>query len=105
MHEGTFTGGPLDGLTYTIESTQGVLVIAKDSRVAWLYRSNGESLVDPRPYELVLDETTDELTGARPFDEDKAIAAAEAGYDIIAAPGEDPTEEELAEEEVLTDGE
>ncbi len=100
MHEAPFVGGPLDGLTYEIRSDLGVLVVAKDAQIAWLYRAaeGGDT------YELVLDDA-DPATGARVLDEDKAIAAAEAGYDVIAAPGEEPTQEELDEEEVLTDGE
>lgn len=108
MHEGTFKDGPLDGLTYTIRSTVGVLAVSEDSDVAWLYAA----AVDPstpedaaRTYNLVLDSTTDPTTGARVFDEDKAVAAAEAGYDIVVDPDPAPTQEEIDEEEVITDGE
>ena len=48
---------------------------------------------------------TDPATGSRVYDEERSIAAVEAGYDVIVIPGETPTQEEIEEEEELTDGE
>jgi hypothetical protein len=105
VHEGTFVDGPLDGLTYTIESDKGVLAISREADAAWLYRLDGDSAVTPTTYSLVIDGDADPFTGARAFNEDKAIRAAEDGYDVIADPGDAVDAEELAYEEVLTDGE
>jgi hypothetical protein len=105
MHEGHFVGGPLDGLTYTIRNQNSVLAVDPELGVAWLYKHlpmQPEGLpnyaLDMTPGE------TDAITGARVYDEQRSIEAAEAGYDIIVVPGEKPSQEEI-DEEVLTDGE
>lgn len=104
--EATFTGGPLDGLTYTLRTEGNVLAVEPELGLAWLYRR----LLD-QPSGLpnyALDMTpgeTDPATGSRIYDEERSIAAVEQGLDVIVIPGEDPTDEEIAREEVLTDGE
>jgi hypothetical protein len=106
MPEGSFVGGPLDGLTYTLRSDTKVLAADPEQELAWLYvRDQGSSAEAPR---FTLDMTpgdADPTTGARAFDEDRAVAATEFGYDVIVLPGDPPTQEEIDEEEVLTDGE
>lgn len=108
MHEGTFHDGPLDGLTYTIRSEQGVLVVNDESTLAWLYTADPTKPTPApdanRDYTLVMDGAADPVTGARVFDEDKALQAVESGYDVVTEPGDEPTQEQLDEEEVITDG-
>lgn len=106
MPEGSFVGGPLDGMTYTLRNDTNVLAVDPEESIAWLYvrtqneaTGQGDYALDMTPGE------TDPVTGARIYDEDRAVAAVEAGYDVIPVPGTPPTQEEIDEEEVLTDGE
>lgn len=89
-----FSEGPLDGLTYTVDdASRGVLAADPDSQLAWLYASG-----DGINFELRIDGDADPASGARPFDEDKAVAAAEYGYVVLALPGDDATEAEIEAE-------
>lgn len=95
-----FSGGPLDGLTYTVDdASAGVLAADPETAVAWLYAST-----DGINYALRVDGDADPATGARHFDEDRAVTAAESGYAVISVPGDDPTADELDAEEDTTDG-
>jgi hypothetical protein len=89
-----FSEGPLDGLTYTVDdASKGVLAADPDTELAWLYASG-----DGVNFELRIDGDADPASGARPFDEDKAIAAVEYGYVVLAVPGDDATQEEIEAE-------
>jgi hypothetical protein len=104
--EGSFVGGPLDGMTYTLRSESNVLAVDPDEEVAWLYKRLPDQPSDVLNYTLdITPGETDPATGARVFDEDRAVAAVEAGYDVIVIPGIAPTQDEIDDEEVLTDGE
>lgn len=104
--ESTFTGGPLDGLTYTLRTEGNVLAVDPELGIAWLYRRLLDQPAGLPNY--ALDWTpgeTDPATGSRIYDEERSIAAVEQGLDVIVIPGDDPTDDEIAHEEVLTDGE
>lgn len=106
MPEGSFVGGPLDGMTYTLRNEGNVLAVDPDQGVAWLYKRLLDQPAGMPNYALDMTPgETDPATGSRIYDEERSIAAAEAGYDVIVIPGEMPTQEEIDEEEVLTDGE
>jgi hypothetical protein len=106
MPEGSFVGGPLNGMTYTLRNENNVLAVDPDEEVAWLYTRLLDQPAGVPNYALDMTPgEADPVTGARVFDEDRAVAAVEAGYDVIAAPGIPPTQDEIDEEEVLTDGE
>jgi len=97
----TFDDGPLDGLTYGFrEDAPGVLAVDKEDGIAWLYASPVSST-----FALRIDDNADPVTAARPLDADKAVAAAEFGYLVIAVPGDEPDQDDLDAEENLTDGE
>jgi hypothetical protein len=106
MPEGSFVGGPLDGMTYTLRNQGNVLAVDPDLGVAWLYNRLIDQdtglpayLLDMTPGE------TDPATGSRVYDEERSISAAESGYDVIVVPGPMPTQAEIDEEEELTDAE
>lgn len=113
MPEGFFVGGPLDGTTYTLRNESNVLAVDPDQGVAWLYKrlldqTPGSPNYHPGLPNYALDMTpgeTDSATGSRIYDEERSIAAVEAGYDVIAVPGDMPSQEQIDEEEVLIDGE
>ena len=106
MPEGSFVGGPLDGMTYTLRSDTKVLATDPEQELAWLYVRDQDSPAETPRFTLdVTSEDADPVTGARGLNEDRAIEAVEAGYDVVVIPGEPPTQEEIDEEEVLTDGE
>ena len=101
MPDFSFDDGPLDGLTYSFrDDAPGVLAVDKEDSIAWLYASPVSST-----FTLRIDGDADPATGARPLDDDKAVAAAEFGYLVIAAPGDEPDQDDLDAEENLTDGE
>lgn len=106
MNEGVFVGGPLDGMTYTLRNQKNALAVDPELGVAWLYKRLMDQPAGLPNYALDMTPgETDAVTGARVYDEQRSIEAAEQGYDIIVVPGEKPSQDEIDEEEVLTDGE
>ncbi len=105
--EGHFQGGPLHGLTYTLRGETDVLAVDPELGIAWLYKRLLDQPEGQPNYALDMTpkDGVDPATGSRIYDEQRSIEAIEAGYDVIVIPGEMPSQEEIDEEEVLTDGE
>lgn len=101
MHEATFVGGPFDGDTYTIRTTQSVLAVDESAGLVWKYVPG---ITEPDLFRLDY-VGADVETGGRPYDEQMLIDSVEAGMDVMLAYQDEPTQEEIDEEEVLTDGE
>lgn len=102
MHEASFVGGPFDGDVYTVRSTVAVLAADESAGLIWKYIPADPA--DLSSYRLDFTDADPE-TGARPFDEQVLINSVEAGMDVITAYRDEPTQEEIDAEEVLTDGE
>lgn len=101
MHEATFLDGPLEGESYTIRSTSGVLAADKPADLFWVY----VPAEDPGSYRVAFGDDADPSSGARPYDETALIASVEAGWDVLVATPDDPDEDEINVEVVITDGE
>lgn len=104
MREATFVGGPFDGDVHTIRSTVAVLAADESVGLVWKYVPQSDAPTD-NTYVLAIDGDADPTTGARPYDEQMLINSVEAGMDVMTAYVDEPTQEQLDEEEVLTDGE